>query len=80
MRVYYTLAVWRLKPFLSDRLFVFIWRFTVQKLLAVLVKFEEMSEKTKVVCGLGRTNCGGLRNARPPIIDPQIMAYSILRM
>ena len=26
--------------------------------------------KTKAVCGVGRTNYGGLRNVRPPIIDP----------
>ena len=26
--------------------------------------------KPKAVCGLGRTNYGGLRNVRPPIIDP----------
>ena len=26
----------------------------------------------KAVCGLGRTNYGGLRNVRPPIIDPPI--------
>ena len=31
---------------------------------------EEKSQKTKAVCGLGRTNYGGLRNVRPPIIDP----------
>ena len=24
----------------------------------------------KAVCGQGRTNYGGLRNVRPPIIDP----------
>ena len=38
MRLYYTLAVWRFKPFLSVGFagtFAFIWRFTVQKLLAV---------------------------------------------
>ena len=29
-----------------------------------------LEEKTKAVCGLGRTNYGGLRNVRPPIIDP----------
>ena len=32
---------------------------------------EEKSQKTKVVCGLGRTNYGSLQNVRPPIIDPQ---------
>ena len=26
--------------------------------------------ETKAVCGLGRTNYGGLQNVRPPIIDP----------
>ena len=31
---------------------------------------EEKSQKTKAVCVLGRTNYGGLRNVRPPIIDP----------
>ena len=31
---------------------------------------EEKSQKTKAVCDLGRTNYGGLRNVRPPIIDP----------
>ena len=31
---------------------------------------EEKGQKTKAVCGLGRTNYGGLRNERPPIIDP----------
>ena len=34
---------------------------------------EEESQNTKVVCGLGRTNYGGLRNVRPPIIDPLIL-------
>ena len=31
---------------------------------------EENSQKTKAVGGLGRTNYGGLRNLRPPMIDP----------
>ena len=31
---------------------------------------KEKSQNTKAVCGLGRTNYGGLRNLRPPIIDP----------
>ena len=31
---------------------------------------EEKSQKTKAVCGLGRTKYGGLRNVRPSIIDP----------
>ena len=31
---------------------------------------EEKSQITKEVCGLGKTNYGGLRNVRPPIIDP----------
>ena len=31
---------------------------------------EEKRQQTKAVCGLGRTNYGGLRNVRPPIIDP----------
>ena len=48
--------------------FVFIWRFTVQKLGGF--GLEEKSKKTKVVCGLRITNYGGLRNVRPPIIDP----------
>ena len=30
-----------------------------------------LEKKTKAVCGLERTNYGCLRNARPPIIDPQ---------
>ena len=29
-----------------------------------------LKEKTKAVCGLGRIKLGGLRNVRPPIIDP----------
>ena len=29
-----------------------------------------LRKKTKDVCVLGRTNYGGLRNARPPLIDP----------
>ena len=32
---------------------------------------EEKSQKIKVVCGLGRTYYGGLRNVQPHIIDPQ---------
>ena len=40
----------------------------VQKLLAVSV-LRKKAKKTKAVCGLGRTNYGGLRNVRPPIID-----------
>ena len=31
---------------------------------------EEKSQKTKTVCGLGRTNSDGLRNVQPPVIDP----------
>ena len=31
---------------------------------------EENSQKTKAVGGLGRTNYGGLRNLRTPMIDP----------
>ena len=31
---------------------------------------EENSQKAKAVGGLGRTNYGGLRNLRPPVIDP----------
>ena len=27
---------------------------------------EEKGQKTKAVCGLGRTNYGGLRNVQPP--------------
>ena len=30
-----------------------------------------LEEKTKAVCGLGRTNYDGLRNVRLPIIDPR---------
>ena len=30
---------------------------------------EEKSQKPKAVCGLGRTNYGGLGNVRPTIID-----------
>ena len=30
---------------------------------------EEKSQKAKTVCDLGRTNYGGLRNVRPPLID-----------
>ena len=33
---------------------------------------EGKSEKPKAVCGLARTNYGGLRNMRPPTIDPLI--------
>ena len=33
---------------------------------------EEKSQKTKAVCGLGRTNYGGLWNVRPPIIDSHL--------
>ena len=33
---------------------------------------EGKSQKTKAVCGLGRINYGGLRNVRPPIIDPPV--------
>ena len=31
---------------------------------------EEKGQKAKAVCGLQRTNYGGLQNVRPPIIDP----------
>ena len=31
---------------------------------------DEKSQKANAVIGLGRTNYGGLRNVRPPIIDP----------
>ena len=30
-----------------------------------------LEEKTKAICGLGKTNYGSLWNVRPPIIDPQ---------
>ena len=33
-------------------------------------KSQNIKNKTKAVCGLGRTNYGGLRNVRPPVIDP----------
>ena len=52
--------------------FVFIWRFTVQKLLAFSL-FRKKSKNTKAVCGLGRAYYGGLWNVRPPIIDPRIV-------
>ena len=39
---------------------------------------EEKSKKMKVVCGLGRTNCGGLRNVQLPIIDPHFLLFSLL--
>ena len=52
-RVYYTLAVWWFKPFWSVGLrvlaFIFIWRFTVQTIRAVLVM-------RKGICSLLRKN------------------------
>ena len=65
--VYYTLAVWRFKPF-SCRFattFVFIQASYCPEngVLSVLRK------KTKAVCGLGSTNYGGLGNVPFPIID-----------
>ena len=44
----------------------------MQKLLAVSVLSKKVKKKTKMFCCLGRTNYGGLRNVRHPIIDPRI--------
>ena len=68
-----SVILWRFKPFLSVSLRVYsylfgglrsrnYWRF----------RSGGKSKKTKAFCGLGRTNYGGLRNVRPPIIDPLI--------
>ena len=54
----------------ADTFITFIWRFTVHKLLIGGFSLEENSQKTRVVCGLGRTNYGSLQNVQPPIVDP----------
>ena len=41
---------------------------------------EETSQKMKEVCGLGRRNYGGLRNVRPPIIDPLCCIFCIMHL
>ena len=38
-------------------------------ILAISV-LRKKSQKTKVICSLGRANHGGLRNLQPPIIGP----------
>ena len=35
-----------------------------------------LEEKMKSVCALGKTNYSGLRNVRPPIIDPHLQTYA----
>ena len=67
-RVYYTRALWRFQPFL-----VSVCRCIRIYLVAYGPEIKgdfALEGKTEAVCGLGRTNYGGLRNVRPPIIDP----------
>ena len=66
MRVYYTLAVWQFKLFLS----VGFYRAVYGPEIIGAFGLEDKKRETKVVCSLGRTNYGGLRNVQPPIIDP----------
>ena len=49
--------------------FIFIWQFTVREIICCF-GLQEKSKNMEAVCGLGRTNYGGLQNVRPPIIDP----------
>ena len=38
---------------------------------------EEKSQKRKAFCFLGRTNYGGLRNVRLPVLDPPLGSEKI---
>ena len=72
MRFYYTLAVWRIKSFFSVGLRVYILIYLAVYGPEIIGGFvvEEKCQKTKAVCGPRRTNYGGLRNVRSPLIDP----------
>ena len=74
-RVYFILAVWWFKPFfelVSVGGYICIYLVVYSPEIFGGFGLEEKSEKTKAVCSLGGTNCGGLRNVRLPIMDPLI--------
>ena len=63
LKIHYTLTVWRFKPFL-----IVGWRVhsylsgSIRSRIIGRFGLEKISQKTKVVCSVGRTTYGGSRN------------------